>query len=154
MDCPDDVVAGVSSDANGFVPLNLAAEELNGAFPLATSGAYRNHLDTLHADYAFIIATSLVKSLQVPTALDTIPLETAWDFSIFPNPARDAIFLRLSDNAPMNITILDLAGRRVGSWGSVAGDIQHVPIGNLARGAYWVRVSDGLNSKTKKLLVH
>lgn len=34
------------------------------------------------------------------------------------------------------------------------GEIKQVLLGRVAQGAYWVRVTNGMNSKAKKLLVH
>ncbi len=151
IECPADEE---DTSGDGSVTLHLnnpLGVALNGVF--ASTGASVNHLDTLHSDYAFIVSTgNFVKSLHPPTP--DIVVETGWNFDLYPNPARDEIFLRLPDDSPKVITILDLAGRQINSWGSVTGTVQHLPTGSLARGAYWVRVSDGVQSRSKKLLVH
>lgn len=76
-----------------------------------------------------------------------------WDFIIFPNPAVDELFIRLPDEWPKDIALFDLAGRRIGAWSNVGGPTQRLPVGQLAKGAYYVQVSDGTTSKMKKLIV-
>ncbi|MCW5899478.1 MAG: T9SS type A sorting domain-containing protein [Flavobacteriales bacterium] len=82
------------------------------------------------------------------------PVEAGWDYTLYPNPTRDALFLRFVDDAPKDITVLDVAGRRVASQTNVTATTHYLPLGQLAKGAYWVRVTDGENMKAKKLIIH
>ncbi|MCW5899284.1 MAG: T9SS type A sorting domain-containing protein [Flavobacteriales bacterium] len=117
-------------------------------------GTLNNYMDTLHADYAFIITPApFVKSLQLPPAAQAVP-EAGWDYTLYPNPARDALFLRFPDDAPKDIAVLDMAGRRVTSQANITGTNHFLPLGQLAKGAYWVRVTDGVHIKVKKLIIH
>ena len=87
--------------------------------------------------------------------VDEIPADdTGWGFILFPNPAHDEFFLRLTDDAPKDIALYDLTGRRVFSLNKVVGFTHSVPVSQLARGAYYVSVSEGFRSKTKKLIIH
>jgi hypothetical protein len=151
-DLPDDQVAP-NANPLGIVTLNLNSAPLNGAFPLALTGAFRNHLDTLHSDYAFIISTDLVKRLDPQTA-DSILPALEWDFALYPNPARDAFNLRFTSHATRSIELLDLSGRTVRSWTAITGIEHSLPTTGLAEGAYWVRATEGANRKTRKLLIH
>ncbi len=81
-------------------------------------------------------------------------MENGWDFIMYPNPARDELFLRLPDDTPKEIILHDLAGRQIHARSSVSDPLQRLPIGQLANGVYYVRVSDGVNSKVKKLIIH
>jgi|694.fasta_scaffold01002_15 hypothetical protein len=76
------------------------------------------------------------------------------DFHLYPNPAHGEFFLHFQEEGPKSITVLDLSGRIVHSWSNVAGKLNHFSAEGLARGAYWVRATDGRRSATKKLLVH
>lgn len=58
------------------------------------------------------------------------------------------------DQATKAIDLLDLSGRVVLSWSSVSTIQPQFSINGLASGAYWVRATDGINRKTKKLLIH
>lgn len=62
--------------------------------------------------------------------------------------------LRLPDDMPKDVILIDLTGRQLQTWSSVTGPILHLPIDELAKGIYWIRVSDGANSKAKRLIVH
>jgi hypothetical protein len=134
----------VTSSANGTISLNLT-----GHF----GGIQNNYLDTLRSDYAFLIAPwPIVKSLT--TTQESVSEVSGWDFHLYPNPARDELFLRLPDDTPKDITLHDLAGRQIHTRSSVSGPLQRLPVGQLAKGAYYIRVSDGVNSKVKKLIIH
>ncbi|MBK7554695.1 MAG: T9SS type A sorting domain-containing protein [Flavobacteriales bacterium] len=77
-----------------------------------------------------------------------------WDFTLYPNPAKDELFLRLPDDAPKEIVLHDLAGRQIHAWSSVVGPVLRLPLGHLATGVYAVRVFNGATSRTKKLIIH
>ena len=63
------------------------------------------------------------------------------------------LFIRLPDETPKEIALFDMAGRRLHAWSNMAGPIQRLPTGQLAKGGYYVRVSDGTISKVKKLII-
>jgi Secretion system C-terminal sorting domain len=110
-------------------------------------------MDTLHSDYAFVITLAtepFVKSLQVSQPA-TASLD--WDFMVYPNPANDQVQLQLPDDQPKDIALFDLAGRQIRTWRSVKGPLLFLPLSELANGSYWVRVSDGASSRTKRLIV-
>ena len=67
---------------------------------------------------------------------------------------RLKLFIRLPDDAPTDMILHDLAGRQIHTRSSVRGALLRLPIGQLASGVYCIRVSDGINSKVKKLIIH
>lgn len=143
---PEDLPADHSDvSGDGTVRLDLSSNPLGGVL--------NNYLDTLHADYAFIISPApIVKSLphmEVPA-----PVQPSWDFTLYPNPTRDEFFIRLPDDAPKEIALYDPSGRRLNTWGSVTAMLHRLSVEGLSKGIYWIRVSDGVHSRTKKLLVH
>lgn len=114
-------------------------------------GIANNYLDTLHSDYAFIITpTAEYKSMTYSDETDT--LDGGWDFGLYPNPADDELNVALPDS-PADITIYDLSGRRVSSWGSLSGPLVRLSIGQLSPGVYSVRASDGTHTKVKELII-
>lgn len=145
--CPadDDILGGGST-------IELDLDDPTSAALNCVQGSL---LDTLHGDYAFIITPEpLVKSLRLTLLPVQTTVDVGWDFSVYPNPAHDEIYLQLPDNALKDIVLHDLAGRQVGVWYSVKGPVQTLPVDQLAKGAYWVRVFDKTSSRTKKLIVH
>ncbi|MBK6777894.1 MAG: T9SS type A sorting domain-containing protein [Flavobacteriales bacterium] len=113
-----------------------------------------NYLDTLHSDYAFVISTTSVKSASSALEAEEETDGMGWDFTLYPNPAKDELFLRLPDDAPKEIVLHDLAGRQIHAWSSVVGPVLRLPLGHLATGVYAVRVFNGATSRTKKLIIH
>ncbi|MBZ0206779.1 MAG: T9SS type A sorting domain-containing protein [Flavobacteriales bacterium] len=112
------------------------------------------YLDTLRADYAFIITPEPFEKSMQARVTDQITPETGWDFFLYPNPARDALYLRFQDDAPKDITVLDVTGRQVAYQSNITAANHFLSIGRLAKGAYWVRVADSNRWKVKKLIVH
>lgn len=88
------------------------------------------------------------------TSRGEVPLPVlGWDFDMFPNPARGTVFLRTTDVLIKKVMLLDVAGRTVFVEDNVSSPAYNIPIDNLALGAYWVRVTDGSNTKVKRLIV-
>ncbi|WKZ64861.1 MAG: T9SS type A sorting domain-containing protein [Flavobacteriales bacterium] len=133
----------LQSDANGDIVINL-----DGEF----NGVDNNYLDTLHADYAFVITPGpFVKSL----AQDAVETETDtdWDFSLYPNPTRDLLTLSFADDTNKDVALLDVSGRIVARHQNIVTLMLQIPIGPLAKGAYWVHVTSGDNMKVKKMII-
>lgn len=137
---------GFEDDQTGTVTLNLYPE----LFHCNPDGS----LDTLFSDYAFIIATSLIKSLPTTGKPDAPVAAKGWDFNMYPNPTRDILYLSLPDDAPRNIFLIDMTGRQVQAWNGIVGPKKRLSIGQLAKGTYFVRISDANFAKTKKLMIH
>jgi hypothetical protein len=141
--CPDDAVATTSG--SGGLILDMTSEPFSSTIPY--------YLDTLHSDYAFIITTApFVKSLML--VWDSTQAVADWDFTLYPNPAHESVLLRFAKNSPKQVSIVDAYGRILIQQTTVNSLIAHFSIDHLAKGAYWIRVSDGTNSKVKKLIVH
>jgi hypothetical protein len=122
--------------------------------PAAFNGIVNNHLDTLRSDYAFIIAPDLVKSMPVAGEAMLSNGHQDLDFSIYPNPAREELFLQLQDNVTVDVDLVDISGRVLCVWTSVAGAGVRLPLTRVAKGAYGIRITDGKRMRTKKLVIH
>lgn len=133
-------------DMNSSVLLDFSSRPFGGVF--------NNYLDTLHSDYAFVITpVPFVKSLHLPAVQD-VPARTDWDFSVYPNPARESFVLQFSDESIKDVTLLDVSGRRVAQYPNVVGPSLQVRTDHFAMGVYWVHVATEMNSKIKKLIIH
>lgn len=131
--------------ANGDLLLDLSSAPLGGTL--------NNYLDTLHADYAFIItAEPFVKNRR--PSITAEPLTDDWDFHIYPNPAHSAVQIELPDGNPVVITLYDAVGRKLMNTIGIQASIYTLNLAPLARGAYWIQITDGLDTKTKKLIIH
>ena len=142
MDLPDDQI---DDTGDGTVRLDLSSNPLGGVL--------NNYLDTLHADYAFIISPApIVKSLAVHQDHES-PNDPSWDFTLHPNPSRDGVFVRLPNDAPKEIELFDPSGRRLQTWSNITATTHRLALEGLAKGVYWIRVADGVNTKSRKLLL-
>jgi hypothetical protein len=134
----------LQSDANGDIVINL-----DGEF----NGVANNYLDTLHADYAFVITPGpFVKSLA-PDAVEAEP-GAGWDFMLYPNPTRDMFVIVFDDESSKEMEILDLTGRRLLQLSNVTATRLQLSVSRFAMGAYWVQVTTNGRMKTKKLIIH
>jgi len=70
------------------------------------------------------------------------------------NPTRDGAWLHFGDDAPKHIAVFDALGRMVFEARGVSSLMQYLDMSDAAKGLFWVRVSDGVNVKTRKLLIH
>ena len=137
----------MTSSGDGEVTLDISQDPLNGIA--------NNYLDTLHSDYAFIIAPyPVVRSMIGFDESDITTAKGVWDFGMFPNPAGDELFISLPNDLPKHIVIEDLTGRQVRVWNNLTGTTHRLSIGQLARGAYHMRISDGTYSRLKKFIVN
>ena len=132
------------SNASGELFLDLSSAPLGDTIQYFT--------DTLHADYAFVVTLDdFVKSRSADQPVS--PIVEGWDFVVFPNPTRENVFLRFADDTPKEIVLFDISGRPVLMLAGVTSSTPHLASGELAKGPYFVRVSNGTNSRTKKLII-
>lgn len=123
--------------------------DLTGYF----NGTSDNYLDTLHSDYAFVITPQpFVKNLHQPDSV--AERAVGWDFALYPNPTRDMLALRFTNDTTKDVTLIDVSGRRVAWYPNVTSMLFEIPTGDFAKGVYWLQVVFDGNSKAKKLIIH
>lgn len=86
----------------------------------------------------------------LPTGIMDLPGEER--FSVFPNPARDAV--NVYSSAPINhaaVIIYDLAGREV-ILDALEGSQKQIDLGNIPDGVYWMRIIESSKSYTLKFV--
>jgi|JI8StandDraft_1071087.scaffolds.fasta_scaffold171736_2 hypothetical protein len=134
-------------DGDGSVALDLSSRPLGGVL--------NNHIDTLHADFAFIISPEpFVKRRGVAGAdVITIKAPKTWDFALYPNPAREEAWLRFESDTPKDIQVLDAMGRLLCSFNSVTATDLQIDLCHVASGLVSIRVSEGEHVGYKKLLI-
>ncbi|MBL7940673.1 MAG: T9SS type A sorting domain-containing protein [Flavobacteriales bacterium] len=117
-------------------------------------GILNNYMDTLSTDYAFIISPEpFFKSRQNTPELESALAKPDWSFALFPNPASEQLYILLPDDRPVDVELLDLSGRRASVWSGLTGTSLVFPVDALAKGAYWVRVTDGAQNRVRKLIL-
>ena len=74
------------------------------------------------------------------------------NFSLYPNPAHESIFLRFNNEESRNIELLDLQGRKLGLVSSNQ-SLEKIDIHGIKTGMYIVKVTDQQNVITKKFQI-
>jgi hypothetical protein len=137
-------VDAVDSTGTGYVLLDLSTAPLGD-----TANKY---LDTLHMDYGFIISLAPVqRNMNFDMDADTPP-SIGWDFSLYPNPARDRLSAVFPDHVTRDITIYDLSGRVVYYKRQAQGPMITIPTERFSGGTYCIRVS-GVDMAKHKLFI-
>ncbi len=138
--CPADYQV---SSSGGFVSLQFQP----GDFNAITS----NWLDTLHSDYAFVVAPFSVKN-----AVETISEKNGhYDFSIYPNPAHDRVTISLQDDDEIvSIILYDQTGRMIGTTSGSGGSTHRMVLPDMEPGMYLVEVRSDSGQGTKKLIIN
>lgn len=142
---PDDQI---DSTGTGIVTLDLSSEPFHGIA--------NNYLDTLHSDYAFIIAPQpVVRGAWEPPNDIVSAVGRELDFVLYPNPAYDGVsVLFSSDGVNRDVTLYDMTGKRIYARSNVSERVVPIAIGALAKGAYCVRVHEGDRTKMKTLIIN
>jgi len=138
----------VDTTRSGSVLLNFSPAQMGDTAQL--------YLDTLHLDYAFIIALQPVhRNMQVAVGDgDPEGKSSDWNFSLHPNPARNEVNVVLPNDEPVDVALYDLLGRRVRGWKQMKGSQILLRLDRLSQGAYYVRVTANGHEQTKHLIIY
>ena len=74
------------------------------------------------------------------------------DFSIYPNPAENVVFIKSQNNTAKKLEIYNLLGANVFS-NTVIGTLNKVDLSSIEKGVYLIKVTDGNTVNTKRLVV-
>lgn len=116
--------------------------------------------NAVHADHIFYAYNAIVAFTNffvenlsaaacVPTSNDTITSEEFIEFSMYPNPASDFLFIDIEDDMfPMFIEIIDYTGKKIKTdYNDTTINIQHFP-----KGVYLIRLKFPKASITRKFI--
>ena len=89
------------------------------------------------------------------TTLATTDVSLAKSTVVYPNPAKNDVFIKFEKNGKYNVTIFDMSGREVKNFGeiiTVNSNVQ-LPINGLLPGKYIINISQKGVSYSKELIV-
>jgi hypothetical protein len=167
----------------------LEWEGLTGILEYEVSFSAQSNFSTLiahdiipAAESQFIVPVVLEKETQyywrvrAINGLDSSSWSSVWSFitlppvgigepglagkvSIYPNPVKDNLFIRLADQNSLsfNLTITDLLGKTVINEDIVLeslNETEKIDVANLKDGIYMMRISDGENIYTRKIIIN
>ena len=69
------------------------------------------------------------------------------DISIYPNPTSDTVYID-SSSSQLKVVVFDILGKQVLN----KPNTNSVDVSSLSKGAYFIKVSDGINTSTKKFI--
>jgi hypothetical protein len=90
-----------------------------------------------------------VREVLNPVGLDESPGN---DLLIFPNPAKDDIYIKWNNTQPVSVTISDPMGK-VLSIHSLTNQNNNIHIEDLPGGIYFFKITDGNKAGVKKIIV-
>lgn len=91
---------------------------------------------------------------QSPSSVGIDPMAAGVSVHMQPNPATTNVQLSISGVTGMvNLAIIDMSGRVISSRNVDASDVQNINVSSLAKGAYFVRITNNNFSKVEKLIV-
>ncbi|MBV6403635.1 MAG: hypothetical protein GFGODING_00377 [Flavobacteriales bacterium] len=135
-----------TSTGTGNLLLDLSTEPFGDTIPFFA--------DTLRSDYAFVISLGIFpKSLMLTQTAEGSETNSGLDFTMYPNPAHDVVYLRFFDDAPKDNRVVDVMGRRILEQTSITRTVIQLPLDALAKGVYWVHVIDHMHWKVKKIAI-
>jgi PKD repeat protein len=84
-----------------------------------------------------------------------IPESAGMDFTVFPNPARDEVFIRSNIPGPGELIISDMSGKEIRRQDLNLNqqEIIRVPLGDIMRGIYILKLNQGRECYYNKLIV-
>ena len=156
---PENGAAGsiAISVSGGNEPYTFAWIELDGTFTSAEEDLAGLNPGTYQVEVTDANGCSVQSfEIVVETIVGVTEFGDAWTFHVYPNPATDWINVEVSaQHVPLTVELFDIAGRIV--WQQTDGSIGQplkVPVLQLAKGQYIIRVSDGTLVRQEKVLVN
>ena len=156
---PENGAAGsiAISVSGGTEPYTFAWIELDGTFTSAEEDLAGLNPGTYQVEVTDANGCSVQSfEIVVETIVGVTEFGDAWTFHVYPNPATDWINVEVSaQHVPLTVELFDIAGRIV--WQQTDGSIGQplkVPVLQLAKGQYIIRVSDGTLVRQEKVLVN
>jgi photosystem II stability/assembly factor-like uncharacterized protein len=152
------------ADGTGFAGV-YRTDGLAGSILISTDGGQTwyenfnssglNHsrriYDVYFYDDAHGYASTQIRPLRTNGLITEVPENDATDFGLYPNPAIDAVTLTFADATPVDVAILDAAGRVVRSL-HTTGSRCVVEVNDLRPGSYVVRVNNGATVQCRRMV--
>jgi len=131
-----------------FVILDTANDGIccaygNGSYSLETNSG---ELIVEGGDFGGLESTSF----RIIDNLSSTGFDFSSSLSIYPNPASTFVQIEINSNEEFNVELFDMSGRKLYQT-QMNGDIS-IDLNAYATGIYFVKIGDGANSTTKKII--
>lgn len=140
----------------GISPVNDSASwSFNWVAPDAGTGAVNFYLAVNAAngngnntgDVIYLSSISVTEEIA-----ESITQSEASSFSVYPNPARESVFVEIND-AAKEISLMNASGAVIQSYRADASRNQKLDISGISPGVYYIKISSSEKTKTERLLV-
>lgn len=142
--------------ANDFVVKNW---QFVNCTALGIVDSIRFHLSSSDNSFGFMNTPSYfsIDNFTTNTTVGIHELESISNISLFPNPATNQLFVSYTTEKPQGLSIrmTDISGKEVMHTqlqGMAGPNLLPLEIATLENGAYFVTISDGVSSKTTRLI--
>lgn len=149
------LIFGYDFTANSFslyenqgTPITPTISVVAAAAPLANVGGFM-----LRQDAANTTPTIVIDELKINTALPTLSNDSFNDIvglRVYPNPAKNTLFITSDSFEVKNIAIYDVLGKA-----TLTAKVTNAPlnISSLTSGIYIVKITEGNKTATRKLVI-
>ena len=97
-------------------------------------------------------ATRAVTTASNDTTTEGIDGVMAASFGLYPNPASSTVTVDLGGESTALVAVIDQSGRKSGEWRVESGKLE-INVSDMAKGAYFVRVTTNSGTSVRKLIV-
>ena len=156
---PENGAAGsiAISVSGGTEPYTFAWNELDGTFTSDEEDLEGLNPGTYQVEVTDANGCSVQSfEIVVETIVSVAELGKTWNLRVYPNPAVDWVHVDVSaQHLPLTVELFDGVGRMV--WQRIVdgnGQIIKIPVAQLSKGQYIIRVSDGTLVHHEKILVN
>ncbi|GAB3199315.1 hypothetical protein GCM10027293_18150 [Pontibacter aydingkolensis] len=132
----------------------MALSDINSLGFRATfnaAGTYAYTLDLVNVDGGAVVATAS-ESVEVKTATSIKKGFEKGGFAVYPTLTTGAVKVDLVNARNANIQVIDMMGRAVVAKSNVNGVVE-LDLSKVAKGTYVVRIQDGNNINTQRVIV-
>lgn len=147
---------GVVSKVQLFIDSIKVADTRTYTWTNATLGKHTIFAKAFD-DYGDSTKSDIIPFEIIPTGI--LSLTTNKDFQVYPNPATDKVYIKMSDKITGSkdmFSVIDLSGRVISLKNKpvLNGNIAEIDLSGIAEGIYVIRVYNGTKLENLKLEIH
>lgn len=134
----------------GFIEQTFGTASVNFT-TFAPKGKYYIRMSAIAEESSLLYPYNFIIETSPATNIDMLNMDTD-GFSVYPNPAKDKIWIRSSPTATINqIELVNVLGESIERY-PIKNDVTEIDIHNLAKGMYLLRTMDNNKQIVKRFI--